>query len=88
MEEPPTDESPIGSVPKATDCPDDVNVANDFPFVAPASAKRKIDIVAEPRGQRDMPSAPEFRDASREIRIVEVAHQIETEQPRTTDGNV
>lgn len=34
----PADERPVGSVPQTADAPDDIDVADDFPFVASAAA--------------------------------------------------
>ena len=39
-----------------------------------------IDIIAEPCGERDMPTPPELRYVAAEIRYVEVAHESDTEQ--------
>ena len=34
----PADKRPVGSVPQTADAPDDIDVADDFPFVASAAA--------------------------------------------------
>lgn len=35
-----------------------------------------------------MPASPEFRDVSREVREVEVAHEADAEQASCADGDV
>lgn len=48
MKEPPTDKSPVCSVPQTTDTPNNIDIADNFPFVAPAAAKREINVVTKP----------------------------------------
>lgn len=84
----PGDECPVRAVPEPADEEDDQRVAEHHPFRTPAAAQRDVDVVAEPRGERDVPAAPEFGDVAREIGVVEIAHEAEPEQPRDADGDV
>src|SRR6185369_1280328 len=52
------------------------------------SAERNIDIVAEPGGKADVPSGPEIAQASREIRIVKIEHQVEAHHFRHSARHV
>ena len=52
------------------------------------SAERDINIFAEPCAERDVPSAPEFRDRAGNVREVEVVLDIETEQVAKTDSDI
>jgi len=79
---------PAGTVPQTADSPDDIDVADNLPLVTTAATQREVDIVAEPRGERDMPASPELRNATREVGVVEVAHQVEPKQAGTADGDV
>ena len=84
----PSDESPIGSMPKARKQENDKGVADDFPFLDARAAKRNIDIIAEPRCEGNVPSPPKLRYITREIRIVEVAHEFDAEEFSRSDGYV
>lgn len=80
--------SPIGSMPKAGKKEDDKSVADDFPFPDARAAKRNIDIIAEPRCERNMPTTPELGYVTREIGIVEVAHEFDAEEFSGSDSYV
>ena len=84
----PSDESPIGSMPKARKQENDKGVADDFPFLDARAAKRNIDIIAEPRCEGNVPSPPKLRYITREIRIVEVAHEFDAKKFGGSDSNV
>ena len=88
VEQAPADESPVGSMPQTADAPDDIYITDNLPLVTTAATQWEVDVVAEPCCQRDVPAAPELRDAAREVRIVEIAHQVEAKQTGTADGNV
>ena len=45
-----------------------------------AATQGNIDVIAEPCGERDMPTPPKLRYVATEIRYVEVAHQVYAEQ--------
>ena len=84
----PANKSPVCSVPESANRPDNEYVPDDFPFSGAASSQREINVVPEPGHQRDVPSAPELRDAAGEIREIEVLHQADSEQAGTADGDV
>ena len=53
-------------------------------FAASVASKRKIDIVAEPCGERDMPSAPEVGYGLSKIRSDKVGWQFNAQEPSAT----
>ena len=58
--QPPDDEVPVGSVPEAGQKPHEKDVEYPFFLAASVSAKRNVDIFAEPSAKSDMPAPPEF----------------------------
>ena len=84
----PSYKRPTGSVPKARQKKDDKSVADDFPFPDARAAKRNIDIIAKPSGEGNVPTTPELGYVTREIRVVEVAHQFDAKEFGGTDGYV
>ena len=84
----PRDECPVGPVPEARECPDEKEVQNIARAGAAVAAEGNVDIVAEPRGERDVPAPPELGDAAGDIGIVEVFKKVEAEHPAKADGHV
>ena len=52
------------------------------------AAERDVDVVAEPGGERDVPAAPEILRPARQVRVVEVDHQLEAEPSRRAARDV
>ena len=50
-------------------------------FARSVAAEGNIDVVSEPRAERHMPSAPEFRGGLGDERIVKVLKEVEAEHP-------
>ena len=79
-------------MPEARQQEDNERIANDNGFLVrlsvayavgyggAAATQRDIDVIAEPCGERDMPTPPKLRYVATEIRNVKVAHQFDTEQ--------
>ena len=88
MEGPPGDEGPVGAMPEAAQEENHKSIAYNFRFRASAAAQRDVHIIPEPGRQRDMPSTPEFRDVTTEVRHIEVLHRLETEKFPRTDGHI
>lgn len=88
MVETPKEESPVGAMPKTADEKDDEGVAEDFALRDTATAEGDIDIVAEPGGEGDVPTAPEFGDVATEIGYVEIATQLKTKEFGTAYGTI
>ena len=72
-------------MPQAGDQERDQQVQPPPAFALAVAAEGNIQVVAEPGGQRDVPARPEVADARRQIRRVEVLHQVETEDLRRAD---
>lgn len=56
-------------------------------FAASVASERKIDIVAKPCGERDMPSAPEVGYGLSKIRSDEVGRQFNAKESAATDSH-
>lgn len=84
----PCHECPRRAVPQAGQDPDNQQVADALWRAYTAAAKRDIHIVTEPAAKGNVPSAPELRQGSREVGMVEVGVKVEAEQLRHADGHV
>lgn len=96
----PCNERPVGTVPEARQQEDNERIANDNGFLVrlsvayavgyggAAATQRDIDVIAEPCGERDMPTPPKLRYVATEIGYIEVAHQSDTEQLSRAYGYV
>ena len=84
----PNDERPIGAVPKTAHQEDDEDVADGFPFPHARSAERNVEVVAEPRRERDVPAPPKLRDVAGEVRRLEVGHELDAKELGGADGDV
>ena len=65
-------------MPDTGDRPHYEEVDNGSRQTLAASAHREIDVALEPVAERDVPAPPEFRNAVRHIRIVEVLWEVES----------
>ena len=85
----PQDERPIRSVPDSRQEPYHEEI-EDMPCFRfhPVSAQRNVDIIPEPAGQGDMPTPPELRNGTGNIRIVEVFIEVKPEHLSQTDGHI
>src|SRR5439155_12657302 len=52
------------------------------------TAERNVEVVAQPRRQRDVPARPELGERLREVRPVEVHSQVVAQEPRAPERNV
>src|SRR5215831_5845982 len=86
--EPPGHEGPGGAVPEAAEEEDDPEVEEGADGAAPIAAERHVDIVAKPRRKRDVPAAPELREGSGHVRVVEVLGKPEAEEEGEADGHI
>ena len=84
----PQDKIPRRAVPQAGREPDEQDIQQLPGAPLPVSAKRDIEIIAEPRAERNMPAPPEFRDAARQIGVLEVLRKPESKNPAKADGHV
>lgn len=71
-------------MPEATHGEDNHRVEHPSGFAASVASERKIDIVAKPCGERDMPSAPEVGYGLSKIRSDKVGWQFNTQESSTT----
>ena len=73
----PDNEVPVRAVPEAREHPYNEDVEHLTAKAYSVSAKRDIQIIAEPGAEGHMPTAPELGDAAADIRIIEVFDKIE-----------
>ena len=88
VQETPNDEVPACTMPKSTDQKDDKCVANRFSKAHFGAAQWDVEVVLEPRGERDVPTAPKFGDIAREIREAKIAQQFKAEEFGGTECDV
>ena len=72
-------------MPESGEPPDDEEISEP---VAPVSAERDVDIVAEEGAERDVPAAPEIGRAAGHIGMVEILGVVEAKHPAHADGHV
>lgn len=76
MQATPCDKCPIGTMPQSAEQKDYHDVEHPTADTHTTAAKGDIEIVAEPCGERDMPSVPKLTDAGAEIGCAEVIHKV------------
>ena len=75
-------------MPEAADEKHDQIVQNRAALALAAAAQRDVEIVAEPRRERDVPAVPEVPHRGREERLAKVLHQRHAHDLRRADGDV
>src|SRR5258708_19386912 len=88
MQAAPEDEGPGRTMPYAAQQEDDHHVSQAERQTASVSAQREVEVVAEPRGQRDVPATPELGQAARKVGLAEIGHQVDAQHARATDCDV
>src|SRR5580698_7590245 len=84
----PDHESPVSSVPQPAYGKGYEQVEVEPRRAHAIAAERNVDIVAEPGGERDVPALPELAIALREVRMIEVGHELKAHNPGASDGDV
>src|SRR3954470_267837 len=88
VQQPPDDERPVCSMPQSAQPHHDVEVAERHQRSATVAAEWDVEIVAQPRRERDVPPAPEVSKASGDVRHPKVFGNREAEQTGRPDGDV
>src|SRR5215831_10451528 len=88
MVESPDHEIPVRAMPQAAQCERHKTVAELTSTPMMAAADRNIDIVTNPRAERDMPAPPELRDARREVWPMKILRQMNAHHAGITDRDV
>ena len=83
----PQHEGPVGPVPYTTYGKDNNRIERPARHPHTVASEGNVEVVAEPRRERDMPAAPEFLDAATKIRCLEVVGQREAHSQRTAQGD-
>src|SRR5690606_27377317 len=82
----PEHEIPSRTMPESAQQHGQHDVSRRGQCAAAIATERNIEIVAQPRGQADMPASPEILETHRRIRIAEIVRDGEAEAARGTDG--
>ena len=77
VEKSPGDKCPCGAMPQSAQKENSHQIEIGSPSGHPVPAKRNIEIVPKPTGERHMPSSPEIGYGICDIRVVEVCRKIE-----------
>jgi hypothetical protein len=87
VQQAPDSEGPGEAVPEAAQQHGDrqVDVRHDLGALA---GQRKVEIIAQPVGEADVPTAPEFGEIGAPIRPVEIRRQADSQQLRAAAGDV
>ena len=88
VEQTPDDEIPARAVPETAEKEHGDKVAIHARGRDPVAAERHVQIIAEPRRQRDVPSAPELLHALGDIRPPEILRKAEAEHASQTNRHV
>ena len=84
----PSHKGPSRTMPQTAECEDDKGIAH-LPQTATArAAQRKVDVLAKPLHQRDVPASPEGGYVGGEIGKGEVAREANAEEACRANGNV
>src|SRR5271170_64785 len=84
----PCDESPVGAVPEPAQQHGQKQVQIAARLAMAVSAERNIEIVAQKKGERHMPSAPELDYVPRLVGRIEILREPHAEHPREPDCHV
>ena len=79
MPQTPHDERERSSVPKSRAGEDDDEVYVCSHLAAAVSSERYVEVIPEPRRERDMPSSPEFLNGAGDVGVVEVFEEVKAE---------
>ena len=86
--ESPDDKVPCGAVPKSRQRPDDEQIEIGACRAAAIAPQRDIDVLAEPGGQRDVPTPPIVGERAGGQGVVEVFGEAEAQHTPQADGHV
>src|SRR4051812_42353399 len=88
MQGSPDYEGPARAVPQTAEQEYGHQVRDPVHRADAVSSKWDVDVIAEPRRQRDVPSLPELLNRPGEVRRPEVRHEVDTHDAGRTDGDV
>src|SRR5258708_2915971 len=88
VQQPPDEKRPVRAMPQSAKTHHNVEVTDRAQRPSPAAAKRDVEIVAEPRRERDVPPAPEIAKSDGNVGHAKVLGDREAQQPRCSDGYV
>src|SRR3989339_375200 len=84
----PEEELPAAAVPDAAQEEGHEDREDPAHRAFPASSERNVDVIAEPRGDRDVPSVPELAHRASQVRLQETRGEPDSEEKRTARDDV
>ena len=84
----PKDKTDGGTVPQTAQKHRQQQVEIGAPLALAVAAKRNVEVIPEPRRERNMPPAPEFGDGGRAVGGIEVFGETEAHHKGQTDGHI
>ena len=84
----PDQEMQIEAVPETRQQPDGKQIQDEPRLCDTRAAHRDVDIIAEPRAERHVPAAPEFRNRCRHVGVIEILRAVVAEHLRQPDRNI
>ena len=88
MPQAPDDKGPVCTMPQPRAEKHDQLVPVSLCLALPVAAQWDIQTFPEPSGKGDMPSAPEFLNTGRDVRIVKVFLEVEPKAQAQADGHI
>src|SRR5437867_740217 len=88
VERSPKHEVPGRAVPKAAEHHRQEQVAIGLDAPPAVAAERDVEVIAEPGRQRDVPAKPEVAGVQREVRQLEIYHELESHELRNAARDV
>ena len=85
MQAAPGDEGPVRAVPQAPEQHGGHERGIGAPRTVTIAAERNVEVIAQPRGQCDMPAAPEVREPHRRVGEAEVVRHGKSQAQRRAD---
>ena len=84
----PDDEVPRRAVPEAAEAEGDEAVGHAPDGAEATTAEWDVNVIADPRAERDVPALPKILQVTREVGPIEILGQIHAEEFGDTDGDV
>ena len=88
MVQAPANERPVRTVPHAAQEHDHEQIKIQALLAHAVSTEGDVEVIAEPARERNVPALPEFGNAPRAVRAVEVAREMEPEHQAKANRHV
>ena len=88
VDQTPDNEIPAGTVPKTTHQENNKRIADGLGLSVFGAPERNIEVISEPRRERDVPAAPKLGEVSGEVWEFEVTQQFKAKEFGGTERNI